>query len=338
MKIVFLFGGQGSQLPGMALDVRQEFSQTEQLFQTAFSVNPDLEQVLHSESEDINQTGFTQTAIALFGAAIIQVLQENGIAADAAIGSSIGEYPALAGLGVWSLTDMIKIASARGSLMAERLSKRKAEGFSDGMHAVLGLTETIISPLLEKYDQLWITNINDEKQVVISGQIEQLVELESELKQAGARRIVPLAVEGAFHTPIFAAEQKELLQIIEQYPLSVPQKEFYFNRNAEPLSAIAISEDQQKKNIQLWMSEQMISPVRFYQCGEKLFADQTKAEIAADETNGATDQAESSEQFDLAVEISAKPVIAGMLRKYLKNIPTVQINSAEQLKEFLQTI
>ncbi|NLJ71170.1 MAG: ACP S-malonyltransferase [Clostridiaceae bacterium] len=317
MKIVFLFGGQGSQLPGMTLDIRQEFPQTEKLFQTTFNVNPDLEKVLQSESEDINQTRFTQSAIALFGAATTQVLSENGIAADAAIGSSIGEYPALAALGVWSLTDMIKIASARGSLMTERLIKRKAEGFTDGMHAVLGLTETEIAPLIEKYDQLWITNINDAKQVVISGATEQLAEISAELKQIGARRIVPLAVEGAFHTPIFAEEQKELLKIIEQYPLTVPQKEFYFNRNSGPLSDASVSDDEQKNNIQLWMSEQMISPVRFYECGEKLFTDN---------------------EFDLAIEISAKPVIAGMLRKNLKNIPTVQINSAEQLKEFLQTL
>lgn len=315
MKKVFLFGGQGSQLPGMALDIRQEFPQTEELFQTAFNVNPDLEKVLQSGSEDINQTRFTQAAIALFGAATTHILSENGIAADAAIGSSIGEYPALAALGVWSLTDMIKIASARGSLMTERLNRRKAEGYSDGMHAVLGLTETTIAPLLKKYDQIWITNINDEHQVVISGQIEQLAELKAELKQAGARRIVPLAVEGAFHTPIFEEEQKELLNIIEQYPLTVSQKEFYFNRNAEPLYGTSISADQQKRNVQLWMSEQMISPVRFYECGEKLFTDN---------------------EFDLAIEISAKPVIAGMLRRKLKNIPTVQINSAEQLKEFLQ--
>ncbi|HHT25330.1 MAG TPA: ACP S-malonyltransferase [Clostridiaceae bacterium] len=315
MKKVFLFGGQGSQLPGMALDIRQEFPQTEELFQTAFNVNPDLEKVLQSGSEDINQTRFTQAAIALFGAAMTYILSENGIAADAAIGSSIGEYPALAALGVWSLTDMIKIASARGSLMTERLNRRKAEGYSDGMHAVLGLTETTIAPLLKKYDQIWITNINDEHQVVISGQTEQLAELKAELKQAGARRIVPLAVEGAFHTPIFEEEQKELLNIIEQYPLTVLQKEFYFNRNAEPLYDTSISADQQQRNVQLRMSEQMISPVRFYECGEKLFTDN---------------------EFDLAIEISAKPVIAGMLRRKLKNIPTVQINSAEQLKEFLQ--
>ncbi|NLM19821.1 MAG: ACP S-malonyltransferase [Clostridiaceae bacterium] len=335
MKIVFLFGGQGSQLPGMALDVRQEFPQTEKLFQTAFNVNPDLDKVLQSESEDINQTRFTQAAIALFGAAITQVLRENGIVANAAIGSSIGEYPALAALGVWSLTDMIEISSARGCLMTGRLNKRNAEGYTDGMHAILGLTEAEIAPLLKKYDQIWITNINDEKQVVVSGQVEQLLELGTELKQAGARRVVPLVVEGAFHTPIFAEEQKKLLNIIEQYPLIVPQKDFYFNRNARPLSDASISADEQKKNVQVWMSEQMISPVRFYECGEKLFT--AKFDNVTEQSADIKTKADSTERFDLAIEISAKPVIAGMLRKNLKNIPTVQINSAEQLKKFLQT-
>ncbi|HHU53497.1 MAG TPA: ACP S-malonyltransferase [Clostridiaceae bacterium] len=327
MKKVFLFGGQGSQLPGMTLDIRREFPQTEPLFQTAFNLNPELEGVLQSESEDINQTRFTQTAIALFSAAITQVLHENGIEADAAIGSSIGEYPALAALGVWTFSDMLRISYARGKLMAERLSKRKTEGFTDGMHAVLGLTETAITTLIEKYDQLWLTNINDERQVVISGQIEQLAEIDAELKQAGARRIVPLSVEGAFHTPIFEEEQKKLLNVIKQYPLAVSQKEFYFNRNAEPLFDASVSEVEQKNNIQLWMSEQMVAPVRFYQCGEKLFRDKTESKI---------EKSDSVEQFDLAVEISAKRVMAGMLRKHLKKIPTVQINSAEDLKEFLQ--
>lgn len=73
-----------------------------------------------------------------------------------------------------------------------------------------------------------------------------MAEISTELKQAGARRIVPLAVEGAFHTPIFAEEQKELLKIIEQYPLTVSQKEFYFNRNGKPLSDAFVSTHDQK--------------------------------------------------------------------------------------------
>ncbi len=316
MKTVFLFGGQGSQLPGMALDIRKEFPQTEELFQTAFEINPGFEQILVSKSEEINQTKYTQPAIALFGAAVTQVLRENGIEADAAIGSSIGEYPALAALDVWSLADMLQIASARGKLMTERLIKRRAEGFEDGMHAVLGLDEATIAPFVEKFDQLWITNINDAKQVVISGEVGQLAEIEPELKAAGARRIVPLAVEGAFHTPIFGEEQADLLQIIEQYSINIPQKQFYFNRNGKSLLNLADSPAEHKADVQLWMSEQMISPVGFYECGEKLFADQ-------------------AEPYDLAIEISAKSVMAGMLRKKIKNIETVQINNAQQLKEFL---
>lgn len=80
----------------------------------------------------------------------------------------------------------------------------------------------------------------------------------------------------------------------------------------------------------------MISPVKFYECGKKLFAD-----IPDNITNPpvrVTDETGNVGKFDLAVEISAKSVIAGMLRNNLKNIPTVQINSAEQLKDFLYTL
>jgi len=78
---------------------------------------------------------------------------------------------------------------------------------------------------------------------------------------------------------------------------------------------LADSPAEHKADVQLWMSEQMISPVGFYECGEKLFADQ-------------------AEPYDLAIEISAKSVMAGMLRKKIKNIETVQINNAQQLKSF----
>lgn len=313
MNIVFLFGGQGSQLPGMALDIRAKFPQTEKLFQMAFDQNPLLERILTNESSKIDQTKYTQPAIALFGAAVTMVLRENNFKANAAIGSSIGEYPALAAIDVWSPEDMIKIANERGRLMSERLEQRRVESYSDGMQAVLGLDEEAISSLIKKHKQVWITNINDAKQVVIGGQLEQLNQLEADLKTAGARRIVPLAVEGAFHTPIFQTKQAELLDIIKKYPLNISRKKFYFNRNGKTLSESGLSEKEKKEKMQLWMSEQMCKPVRFFECGEQLFND----------------------SYDLVIEISAKPVLAGMLRKKIRNIETIQINNAEQLEDCL---
>ncbi|NLJ95198.1 MAG: ACP S-malonyltransferase [Clostridiaceae bacterium] len=321
MKTLFLFGGQGSQLPGMGLDLIKSFPETQYLFDYVAEQIPDLMDVLESESEDINLTKYTQPGIALFGAAMTEILKQHGLEPDAALGSSIGEFPALASLGVWSAIDMLDLAIKRGSLMAEKLKMRQTSGKEDGMSAIIGLDFSQVEAVLEsesEFENVWISNINTDRQIVLAGAKTELEELEPKLKEAGSRRIVPLKVEGAFHTPIFTKEAEQFRNVLDSKSAYIPvRKSIFLNRSATSLADLYEQEEDMtgtgKQTLSKVMAEQMCNPVEFYQCQQKTF----------------------EQEFDLVVEISAKPVLASLIHKELRKIKHVKLDSAKAVQEFL---
>ncbi|MFM7469796.1 MAG: ACP S-malonyltransferase [Vampirovibrionales bacterium] len=215
-RVVVVFPGQGSQSVGMGGTVFETAHgiQCLQAFQQA--VNPiegiGLSQaMLQGPQEVLNQTQLTQPALAAVSVSLYETLKHhvqtyvpdwNPIAVA---GHSLGEYPALYAAGVLSLDTLVTLVSLRGALM-----QQAPEG---AMAAVLGMTATQVQEALTLYRTtaalepdtvLLLANENTHQQQVIAAQKDILAGACEALKQAGAKRVVPLPVSGAFHSPLMA--------------------------------------------------------------------------------------------------------------------------------------
>ena len=201
----YVFPGQGSQFRGMGQDLYQQSEQARQLFDQANDiVGYDLVRIMfEGTEEDLKQTIYTQPAVFLHGVAL--ALITPSFKPDMVAGHSLGELSALTAAGVLSFADGLRLASVRATAM-----QRACELVPSGMAAVLGLADGIIEEVcagvganaVGQVGEIVVpANYNCPGQVVISGSIAGLRIAEDRLKAAGAKRIVPLAVGGAFHSP-----------------------------------------------------------------------------------------------------------------------------------------
>lgn len=154
-----------------------------------------------SDKETLSRTENSQIAIFTHSMAALAALRENGVAFKAAAGFSLGEYTSLAAAGVVTLADGVKIVSKRGKLM-----QHAADTIDGGMAAILGLEDAKIEEACAavKNGIVRPVNYNCPGQLVIAGEKAALAEAIENCKAAGARRALPLAVSGAFHTPLMA--------------------------------------------------------------------------------------------------------------------------------------
>jgi len=215
---VFMFPGQGSQYIGMARDLFEAYDHVKLLFRHAEEILdfPISYQMFTGEEEILKRTLFAQPAIFLHSAAILNILKEKKILPDFVMGHSLGEITALYAAEVLTFEDAIKVVKKRAELM-------DSVSIGGGMSAVIGLSEDIIESILQKYrGEVVIANKNSPSQIVISGYITQLEQVEEELKQAGARRVIRLRVSGAFHSPLMEEAQKEFKKFLEDIEFRNP--------------------------------------------------------------------------------------------------------------------
>jgi [acyl-carrier-protein] S-malonyltransferase len=204
-KIAFLFPGQGSQAIGMGVALADAFAEARQAFDQAGQVlDWDLYAVCKDGPEDrLRQTDVAQPALYVTGYAAFAVLQSMGIAPAAVAGHSIGEYAALAAAGVFGFTEGLDLVRERGRLM-----QAAAAAHPGGMAAVLGLDR----PALEKIcvavpvaqGICLPVNFNSPEQIVVAGDKKAVEAVSAAATEAGAKRVIPLNVSGAFHSPLMA--------------------------------------------------------------------------------------------------------------------------------------
>ena len=223
MKLGFVYAGQGSQSVGMGLDFYNEsaiFRET--LDRAAKNLEGELgldikELCFNGPIEKLSLTAYTQPAMVAFAVGVTKILGSEGITPEYALGLSLGEYSALFAAGVISEDDVVKLVAKRGRFMTQA-----AEGLKVGMAAVLGVDREIIEKCCEKAQKelgkvVSLANFNCPGQIVISGDLEAVEKATAFLKEAGAKRIVPLNVSGPFHTALMksagdllAKEMKEI--------------------------------------------------------------------------------------------------------------------------------
>lgn len=223
-KIAFMFPGQGAQYVGMGKDFYDTIPVCREIFDKASELAGfDMKKICFEENEEINITEYTQAAMVTVSAAILAAMKEQKFPwADITAGLSLGEYNALLASDVLSFDDCCRTVRKRGIYMQEAVP----QGIG-GMSAVIGLDAKVIEETLQEINQgiVEIANYNCPGQIVISGEIDAVKKAGELLKEAGAKRVLPLNVSGPFHSSMLKPASEKLyqeLKMVEIRPIKVP--------------------------------------------------------------------------------------------------------------------
>lgn len=246
----FLFPGQGSQHSGMGKDLyadsraaRAVFDQAEKLLPAGF-----LNTVFNGSPEEVNNTRCAQPALLVVETAIAAHLNALGIHPSACAGHSLGEIPALVAAGVLAFEDAVRLTRERARLMSENVP----EG---GMAAVMGLSPEDIESALP--EGVVVANYNGPAQTIISGSKAGLEQAAAALKTAGAKRVLPLAVSGPFHSPYMRPAAGQFQELLKEASFERPRVRF--------ISSVSGMDETDPATIRELLSAQLYSPVRWTQ-------------------------------------------------------------------------
>ena len=269
MKTCFLFPGQGAQYPGMARDMWESSARVKELFQSASNaLRIDMKKLLFdSTDEELKATDKTQVALTLASLCSSTVLRERGINPDACAGFSLGEYAALCEAGVLKIADVFLIVRIRGDLMEKAARGLDSKDGAPGMAAVLGLAAEKTVSTLDALSSagVYTSNYNSPVQVVISGTARGLAVAETELKAAGAKRLVRLQVSGPFHSPLMAEARAAFDAALASFTFADPAVPVYSNVTGKKIA----SGDEARE----LCGKQLVSMVRWVDVQEALLAD-----------------------------------------------------------------
>lgn len=232
-KYAFLFPGQGAQAPGMVKDVAESFSSVKKVIDDVSSiVNLDMAKLLwESDAAELSRSDNSQIAITAASLALMAALKDKNIEPSAAMGFSLGEFPALYAAGVLSFEDVVKVVRKRGLIMQKVCEEiaAKNEGHAPGMTAVLGLPPEKVKEIASGIKDAYAANMNSVKQTVVSGTFDALAAVEKAASEAGARRAVRLKVAGPFHSPLMQDAAVEFEKAIADVNFNDPKIKLFSN-------------------------------------------------------------------------------------------------------------
>ncbi|WP_288507650.1 ACP S-malonyltransferase [uncultured Treponema sp.] len=232
-KYAFLFPGQGAQAPGMVKDVAESFSSAKKVIDDVSSiVNLDMAKLLwESDAAELSRSDNSQIAITAASLALMAALKDKNIEPSAAMGFSLGEFPALYAAGVLSFEDVVKVVRQRGLIMQKVCEEiaAKNEGHAPGMTAVLGLPPEKVKEIAFGIKDAYAANMNSVKQTVVSGTFDALAAVEKAVSEAGARRAVRLKVAGPFHSPLMQDAAVEFEKAIADVNFNDPKIKLFSN-------------------------------------------------------------------------------------------------------------
>ena len=232
-KYAFLFPGQGAQAPGMVKEVAEAFPSAKKVIDDVSSViNLDMAKLLwEADADSLGRSDNSQIAITTASLAVMAALKDKGIEPSAAMGFSLGEFPALYAAGVLSFENLIKVVRQRGLIMQKVCEEiaAKNEGHAPGMTAVLGLPPEKVKEVVSSIPDAYAANMNSTKQTVVSGTFDALDKVEAAAKEAGARRCVRLKVAGPFHSPLMQAAADEFGKVLADVEFAEPKIPLFSN-------------------------------------------------------------------------------------------------------------
>lgn len=256
MATAYIFPGQGAQFTGMGKDLYDSSAKAAELFRTADEIlGFKLSEVMFTGSaEDLKRTEVTQPAV--FVHSVAAALCREDFHPDMVAGHSLGELSALTAAGVLSFEDGLSLVSVRARAMQKACEKTPST-----MAAVLGLSDEVVERICAEVssadDSVVPANYNCPGQIAISGGVDAVSRAGELLVEAGAKRVVPLAVSGAFHSVYMESARAELAEAISKTEFKTPVCPVYQNVDALPHT----SSEEIRANLLL----QLTSPVRWTQ-------------------------------------------------------------------------
>ncbi len=258
----YIFPGQGAQFTGMGKDLYEGSETAKDFFHRAneilgFSIT---DVMFEGTKEELAQTKVTQPAVFLHSVILAKITE--GIKPDMVAGHSLGEFSALVINGTLAFEDALELVSKRALAM-----QKACEANPSTMAAILGLDDEIVERVCgEISDEIVVAaNFNCPGQLVISGSNEGIKLACEKMKEAGAKRALPLSVGGAFHSPLMQPAKDDLTSAIQKARFAEPICPIYQNVDAKPYT----NPDQIRMNL----IEQLTSPVRWTQTVQNMIAD-----------------------------------------------------------------
>jgi len=302
-KVAFIFPGQGAQFSGMGKDLYDNYNIAKDIYEKADLVSGRKisELCFQGSDEDLKQTINTQPCIVTTSIAIYEVLKkELNIKPDYVAGHSLGEYCAMYVSGVLDFDTTIKAINKRAELMSSVQT--------GGMAAILNSTKENIIKAIEKaseYGYVDVANYNSPVQIVITGD-KIAVEKAGELcLEYGARRVVPLAVSGAFHSKYMSDASKEFSEFVKDIEIN--------DANIPVITNVDAQTTTNKEDFSAKMPAQIYSSVHWTQTIQKMAED----------------------GVDTFIEIGPGSVLAGLNKKIVPELKTYSINSKDSLESFI---
>ncbi len=252
MKTVFLFAGQGSQTPGMAVELVHESASAAKVFDCASEVLGFdlLDKCANGTPEELAATTVAQPAIMATSLAALACVRERGIEAEAVAGHSLGEYAAMVSAGMLSMEDGFKLIAHRAAAMG----KCAANG-GGSMAAIMGLPADEIAAVCEEIPGYVLpVNYNSTAQTVIAGESDA-VAAACEKFVAMGKKAVPLKVAAAFHSKLMQPAADEFYQAAKSFTFNKPTLEFYSNLTGGLLEDFS--------DMPGYLAKHIVSPVRF---------------------------------------------------------------------------
>ncbi|WP_066193983.1 ACP S-malonyltransferase [Gracilibacillus timonensis] len=307
-KVAFIYPGQGSQAVEMGKDLYETYDTVKALFDSADQrLGFDLTSIMFDGPEEtLTKTEYTQPALLLVSTALTSLLAEEGIRPVQTSGHSLGEYSALVAADALAVEDAVSLVHQRGKLMEHAYPAGKG-----AMAAVLGMEQGTLHSELQAIQKetgevVELANLNCPGQIVISGTRTGIDTAVGRLKEAGAKRVLPLSVSGPFHSSLMKPAAADLAKEIAAVNWSDANIPVYAN-----VTAKQVTDNAQIKQL---LVEQLYSPVRFQEILEQLV----------------------NEDLDAIVEVGSGKVLSGLVKKIHRRTKTFSVQDVPTLQAFIE--